>query len=65
MDYKSQNATPNKRQGLRNRFKMQQVLGEGTYGKVRLAIDRNTGIKVRQSETFSSLSDKREVLMTN
>ena len=65
MDYKSQNATPNKRQGLRNRFKMQQVLGEGTYGKVRLAIDRNTGIKVRQSETFSSLCDKREVLMTN
>ena len=55
MDRNPQTSTPNpqtstpKHQGLCNRFKMQQTLGEGTYGKVRLAIDRCTGIKVSLS----------------
>uniref|UniRef100_A0A2C9L998 Protein kinase domain-containing protein n=1 Tax=Biomphalaria glabrata TaxID=6526 RepID=A0A2C9L998_BIOGL len=31
------------RQNLKNRFQLQKTLGEGTYGKVKLASDKSTG----------------------
>jgi hypothetical protein len=37
---------------LKHRFEIIKTLGEGTYGKVKLAIDRTNGEKVR---TFSFL----------
>ena len=32
-----------KRRSLRNRFEIVKTLGQGTYGKVKLAIERETG----------------------
>jgi len=34
------------RHNLRNRFELIRTLGEGTYGKVKLAVERNTKEKV-------------------
>jgi hypothetical protein len=31
---------------LKNRFELKKTLGEGTYGKVKLAIERTTGEQV-------------------
>lgn len=34
------------RHNLRHRFEMKDTIGEGTYGKVKMAIERATGEKV-------------------
>lgn len=36
------------RYNLKSRFEIVRSLGSGTYGKVKLAIDKKTGLKVRQ-----------------
>lgn len=36
----------NHRHNLRHRFEMLETIGEGTYGKVKLAIEKSTGEKV-------------------
>lgn len=35
------------RHNLRNRFELVRTLGQGTYGKVKLAIEKSSGNKVR------------------
>ena len=35
------------RHNLKHRFNVMKTLGQGTYGKVKLAVEKSTGIKVR------------------
>lgn len=36
----------NHRHNLKNRFELRKTLGQGTYGKVKLAIEKTTGKQV-------------------
>lgn len=42
------------RYNLKTRFEVVKSLGQGTYGRVKLAIDKKTGQKVRNSSLNSS-----------
>jgi len=37
------------RHNLKNRFELKRTLGEGTYGKVKLAVERSTGRQVQRA----------------
>ena len=67
MDKKMKPETPGKmakptvvrhhhRHNLRNRFQLVKTLGQGTYGKVKLAVERSTGTKVRSANVANDLS---------
>ena len=41
------------RHNLRNRFELGKTLGEGMYGKVKLAVEKATGEQVTKFKIFS------------
>ena len=42
----SEDMKRHRKHNLRERFELVKTLGQGTYGKVKLAIEKRTGIKV-------------------
>ena len=41
-----------RRHNLKERFEIVRTLGQGTYGKVKLAVEKSTGVKVSSNPLY-------------